>query len=222
MSDSDNLGSAKNQRRFVAAWLNDFPCIEELPNDNTKFLCTICKQKYKVVNKQRLRAHVESKRHQKMQNNEFKRSEKEDAIHKFLPKWLEDIRFKSWLQMVPKDENKFHCTLCNVDRMCTGGVGNLIRHADAPEHVKNSIESGIETLQDIPAEDIHDSIQSFEDRKKTREIQFANLGRAANIPYSTMTKILTFFQETDPTILQHMTAGATKISNIVRNVLGPV
>ena len=36
-----------------------------------------------------------------------------------------------------------------------------------------------------------------------------------------MSQFLKNFQETDPVILQHMTAGKTKVSSIVRNVLRP-
>ena len=221
MSASDNAGSGKEQRRFVAAWMNDFPFIQEVTQDKRKCLCTIWNKEFIVVNKKILKNHIDSQRHQKMQRNELQCREKKETSHIFLEKWLEDIRFKSWLQKVPTDIYKFCWTLCNVERSCASGVSNLIRHAETPEHAGKCIENGIESIDDIPPEIIYDSIDSFENRKKVREIEFAKLGCAGNIPYRTMPKIFKLFQDTDSTVLKHMTAGARKMSNIVRNVLGP-
>ena len=84
---------------------------------------------------------------------------------------------------------KFCCTLCNVERSCASGVSNLIRYAETPEHDGKCIENGIESINDIPPEIIYDSIDSFENRKKVREIEFAKLGCAANIQYRMVPKI---------------------------------
>ena len=71
MSASDNAGSGKEQRRFFAAWMNDFPSIQEVTHDKRKCLCTICNKELIVVIKKTLINHIDSQRHQKMQRNEL-------------------------------------------------------------------------------------------------------------------------------------------------------
>ena len=89
----------------------------------------------------------------------------------------------SWLQAVPEDEIKFRCTLCQVERSCVCGVGNVVRHAEMPDHVQKCKETGLKTLDDLSAEVIYESENSFNIRLKTREVEFVQLGCDTNTPY---------------------------------------
>ena len=122
---------------------------------------------------------------------------------------------------MPEDETKFRCTLCQVERSCACGICNVVRHAEMPDHVKKCKETGLKTMDDLLAEVIHESENSFNVRLKTREVEFVQLGCDTNTPYRTMPKFLKFFQETDPAILHKMIAGAAKVSAVVRNFLAP-
>ena len=218
MSTGNNAGPAKKQRPLITSLMKGYPFLQEVHDDGKKVLCTICNQELLAVSMQRFQSHVESKTHQKnLNHNEGKDSKSK----KFSLKWLQDVRFDSWLQAVPEDETKFRCTLCQVERSCACGVSNVVRHAEMPDHVKKCKENGLKTLDDLSAEVIYESGNSFNVRLKTREVEFVQLGCDTNTPYRTMPKFLKFFQETDPAILQKMTASATKVSAVVRNFLAP-
>ena len=79
-------------------------------------------------------SHIESKTHQKNLNHN---EGKDNKSQKFSLNWLQDVRFDSWLQAVAEDETKFRFTLCQVERSCECGVGNVVCHAEMPDHVKN-------------------------------------------------------------------------------------
>ncbi|CAH0561707.1 unnamed protein product [Brassicogethes aeneus] len=180
--------------------VSTFECLEEFPDDSRKVFCKICKATILALSMKRANIHVNSRHHQKKLNGE------EIPIRKFELKWLQDIRFKLWLEVVPGDEFKFRCKICNVDRTCIGGISNVTRHAQQPEHVNNCKTAGVQSMDDLQGEDIYDSVQSFENRRIIRETEYAKLGCLTNTPYQTMGKFLKFFQETDPAVLQKMTA----------------
>ena len=145
--------------------------------------------------------------------------DKQSRSGKFLLKCLEDVRFESWLQVVLNDEHKFHCTLCNFYGSCSGSMSNILRHAEKEDHIQKCKEAGFKTLDDLSAENIYESETSFHAQLKQREIEFVELGVSTNTPFRSLPKFLDFFPKTKPAILQSMTAGATKASAVVRNVL---
>ena len=218
MSTGDNAGPAKKQRRLITSLIKGYPFLQEVHDDGKKVLCTIRNQELLAVSMKRFQSHVESKTHQKNLNHN---EGKDNKFQKFSLKCLQDVRFNSWLQAVPEDESKFRCTLCQVERSCACGVGNVVRHAEMPDHVQECKETGLKTLDDLSAEVIYESENSFNIRLKTREVEFVQLGCDTNTTYRTMPKFLKFFQETDPANLQKMTAGATKVFALVRNFLAP-
>lgn len=61
---------------------------------------------------------------------------KKKVKRSFSEAWLNDERFKSWLQKVPSDDSLFHCTICTKNFMC-GPVSNIIRHAESAQHKTN-------------------------------------------------------------------------------------
>ena len=71
MSASNNADFGKEQRRFVSAWMNDFPFIQKVTQDIIKCLCTICKKELIVFDKKTLKNHIDSQRHQMLQRNEI-------------------------------------------------------------------------------------------------------------------------------------------------------
>ena len=118
---------------------------------------------------------------------------------------FQDVPFDSWMQAVPDDETKFRGTLCQVEGSCACGVGTVVRHAQIPDHVKKCKETDLKTRDDLSAEVIYESENSFNARFKTREVEFVQFECDTNTPYRTIPKFLKFFQETDPAILQRMT-----------------
>ena len=90
-----------------------------------------------------------------------------------------------------------------------------------PDHVKKCKETGLKALDDLSAEVIYESENSFNVRLKTHEVEFVQLGCDTITPYRTMPKFLKFCQETDPAIFQEITASAAKVTAVVRNFLAP-
>ncbi|EZA61389.1 hypothetical protein X777_12296 [Ooceraea biroi] len=70
----------------------------------------------------------------------------------------------------------------------------------------------------------NESFLSFNEQTKAAEIRFAALMAEKNIPFHSAQDILSFFQEIgqNSNILNNMTTGRTKCSNIISNVLYPV
>ena len=133
MSTGDNAGPAKKQRQFITSLMKGYPFFQEVHDDGKKDFCTICNQELLAVSMEMFQSHVESKTHQKNLNHN---DGKDNKCKKFSLKLFQDARFDSWLQEVPQDETKFRCTLCQVERSCACGVGNVVRHAEMSDYVK--------------------------------------------------------------------------------------
>ena len=146
---------------------------------------------------------------------------KDNESRKFAQKWLQDIRFESWLKMVPNDERQFRCSVCSLNASCDGGVSNVLRHAEKSEHIQNCQKLGIKYLDQLQPEEIYESKISFKNRVKSAEADYVRLICETNTPFHSAPKFLHFFQNVDPAILKAMTAGATKVFAITRNFLGP-
>ena len=218
MSASDTGGPAKPQKHLIETYLQHYRFFKEDLKDSSSIFCAICNLSFQATKTQKIEKHLNSKFHLKNSNDD---EDKQSRSGKFLLKWLEDVRFESWLQVVPNDEHKFRCTLCNFDGSCSGGISNILRHAEKEGHIQKCKEAGSKTLNDLSAENIYESETSFHAQLKQREIEFVELGVSTNTPFRTLPKFLDFFQKTKPAILQSMTAGATKASAIVRNALAP-
>ena len=83
MAASDNLGPKRQQKKFVRKWLEEFPCINEIDGDETRFFCTVCNKDFAAVNAGRVRNHLESKGHEKYANNDNVFGKKPVVSHKF-------------------------------------------------------------------------------------------------------------------------------------------
>ena len=83
MAVSDNWGPRKQQKKFVSKWLEEFPCINEVDGDETRFFCTVCNKDLAAVNAGRVRNHLESKRYEKCVNNDNVIGRNPVVSHKF-------------------------------------------------------------------------------------------------------------------------------------------
>ena len=75
MALSDNLGSKRQQKKFFSKWLEEFPCINEVNGDKTRFFCTVCNKYFAAVNAGRVWNHLESKMHEKWVNTQVRIAE---------------------------------------------------------------------------------------------------------------------------------------------------
>ncbi|XP_033223934.1 uncharacterized protein LOC117177389 [Belonocnema kinseyi] len=120
--------------------------------------------------------------------------------HKFSSSWTIDRRFRDWIKRTPD---------CYEER-----------HVEKERHRDICIERNIATANEIPPEVVQESVDSFKQSVLTAELDYARLGAELSIPFKQMGSILNFFKKIETPVLQKMTAGATKVSGIVRNVLG--
>ena len=81
---------------------------QKVLDDGKKVFCTTFNQELLAVSLQKFQNHVVSKSHQKNLNDD---EGKDNKSKKFLIKWLQGVRFDSWLQTVFEDETRFHFTL---------------------------------------------------------------------------------------------------------------
>ncbi|EFN66151.1 hypothetical protein EAG_15499, partial [Camponotus floridanus] len=143
---------------------------------------------------------------------------------KFQQKLLEIQRFKCWLREVPHDANLFFCSICDMN-LSLAVLWQIYHHAESNVHInkeKNYIETGVSN-EDSNIQ-IKELLLSFDKRKKSAKIRYTVLIADKNIPYQTAKEILNFFQHIrkDPNVLNSMSMGRTKCTNIITNVVCPV
>ena len=132
MSTSDSGGPAKPQKHLIKAYLQHYHLFKEKPKDSSSIFRAICNLSLQATKTQKIEKHLHSKFHLKHSNDN---EDKQSRSGKFLQKWLEDVRFEPWLQVVPNDEHKFCCTLCNYDGSCSGGMSNILRDAEKVDQI---------------------------------------------------------------------------------------
>lgn len=54
---------------------------------------------------------------------------KKSKKRSFLEAWLNDIRYKSWIQKVSSDSSLYYCSICNKKLSCNSI--HVSRHADS-------------------------------------------------------------------------------------------
>ena len=146
MSTSDTGEPAKPQKHLIKAYLQQHYRFFKDPKDSSSIFCAIGNLSFQATKTQKLEKHIHSKFHLKHSNDN---EDEQSRSGKFLLKWLEDVCFESWLQVVPNDEQKFRCTLCNFDGSCSGGMRNILRPAKKEDHIQKCKEACFKTLDDL-------------------------------------------------------------------------
>ena len=148
-------------------------------------------------------------------------------LHKFSHSWLEDRRFKDWLQEVEDDPHSFRCRFCSKNEegpySCRSGRISIQQHSRTKIHTSRCIEAGIEVFDDLDAAVDLELPSSFQNRKTAMEIQYAAFISKFRLSYRVAASVLKFFKALavrDPVVLQDMQMGKSKISCVVGNVLG--
>ncbi|EFN64003.1 hypothetical protein EAG_09299, partial [Camponotus floridanus] len=127
------------------------------------------------------------------------------------------------LREMPHDASLFFCSI--YDKSIAGSLSQIYRYAESNIHInkeKNYIETRVSN-EDSNIQ-INESLLSFDECKKSAEIRYAALIAEKNIAYQTAKEILNFFQHIrkDPNVLNSMSMGRTKCTNIITNVVCPV
>jgi len=145
-----------------------------------------------------------------MESNVVKGAVKKQINRTFQNSWLDEEIFKGWLAL-HSELNKAFCTACNVSIACRRT--NLLRHSQTVKHIyemKNRNQS-FENIENI----------SYCDRKKRAEIKLTAFFAEHNIAFYTADHLIPLIKDicSDPNIVQDLSLGRLKCTNIVKDIL---
>ena len=134
MGDDSGIPAKKRKVAFAPNWLEDErykSWIQRVDGDVYSFHCSLCNKTLSCGS-----GHVKRHHDSHSVNKPCAKSEKGAFKQKFCMSWLEDRRFKSWLQKVPNDPYSCKCLFCGVTFSC--GKSKLERYLDVEEHKTKS------------------------------------------------------------------------------------
>ena len=206
MTDHSEVPTKKRKIAFASGWLLDErykSWICQVDGDEHLFYCSECKQNFSCSSGH-VQRHYESHLKPKT-NNTYNNTEKKKSTYKqkFCHKWLEDIRFKSWLKEVPNDPYSCRCSFCNVTLSC--GVSKLERHLQVVEHKRKSKDND---LLVINSSEVDLNSFSFVDMKRIFEIRFSALVAQQQVAFTIGNECLKFFQG----LFNHSDLGSLQVS----------
>lgn len=138
----------------------------------------------------------------------------------FRNEWLQNTKFKSWLQAPSKGSIKPVCNFCLTTVPC--GKSGLERHAKSAMHMKNT---GLQNSQMSINQAIQNSVQNCNFSLKTESRVCAFLAEH-NLSFSLSQPLLKLIKASCPTNtsekekLQNLKMSSTKCTNIIRQGLG--
>lgn len=139
---------------------------------------------------------------------------KKRKIREFQSSWLDEDVFKGWLAPYHQ-ENKAICTACNkVIRCCKT---DLIEHSQTVKHVeKINLNNTIDDTSDDTFSEL-----SHKNKIKRAEIKLEAFFAEHNIAFSTAEHLIPLLKDIcmDPKVVQDLSLGRLKCTNIVKDVI---
>lgn len=137
---------------------------------------------------------------------------------RFQAAWLEEEKYKNWLQPVPEDQNKAFCKACCSSFIC--GKTEINKHSNGVKHKEN-----LKSIENTPNIKSIFQINSSEVNKvKTAEIKISAFFSEHNIAFQTIDHLIPVLKNVlpDSKILENLTLGRTKCTQIIKEVITPL
>ncbi|XP_063244623.1 uncharacterized protein LOC134545381 [Bacillus rossius redtenbacheri] len=154
-------------------------------------------------------------------NSEIHVKKRVTSAKTFQNSWLQEEKFRGWLQPVDSDKNKAFCRACNVAVSC--GKSELEKHAVTGKHVKNvkQIGSNQSILSCFAKKDEN---KVHVDKVKTAEIKLATFFAEHNVAFQVVEHLIPVIKEvfSDSKIAADITLGRTKCTQVVKNIVAQV
>jgi len=160
---------------------------------------------------------------------------------RFQFRWFDDNpSWKIWVKDVPNDPTKFFCQACQTSLVC--GLSEIKKHSLRENHLNNMKKLNLDydinnsAFASTSSVEVNNSKQSqmttqsfsdleenfnFDERVKIAEIRLATFFVEKNISFSISTDLLSLMKDIgkEPGVLQAMSLGRTKLTQIVNKVV---
>lgn len=133
--------------------------------------------------------------------------------------WEQDPKCSGWLGALPNSTFKGHCRACNQDIISE--ITTIKRHARTEKHIANvSLLKKSKRIDKVFATKPDDT--PFEKQIKESEILLSGFFPQNNLSFRLMDSLLPLMKRVFPgsKIAKEMKLGKTKLTNIVKNVIG--
>ncbi|CAG9840758.1 unnamed protein product [Diabrotica balteata] len=139
---------------------------------------------------------------------------------KYRKDWEDDANFRGWLRP-GKSNSDAYCTVCNKT-ISIGATGKsiLLRHKETTQHIK--LTKSAKKQQTLTSMSKFKNVNSLEDSAKQTDIYVAAYVTEHNISYSAAEHLPKLIEKIcpDSEIAKKMKCGRTKVSSVVKNVIG--
>lgn len=141
-------------------------------------------------------------------------------VQNFRQQWLKDPTFKDWLLPDTNDVTKAKCAYCPGTSM-VAELSNLKTHASSKKHLGNQPGSSGKT-QKLTSFGFQKGLTPQNKEKARAEIKLAAFFAEHNIAYSVADHLADLLKEvvTDSKLIKEIELKRTKITGVVKNVLG--
>lgn len=135
----------------------------------------------------------------------------------FCEKWLQDLKFTSWLRPDQNSKASTKCISCNVT--IASEMASLNRHLHSKKHSLSS-----NSLSKIPSlmESFFPKFTPLKQKIKSAEIKQTAFIAEHNIPFLAMDHLSELIKSLDPEseVLKNIQLKRTKTTSIMKNVIG--
>lgn len=222
----------KRKRCFSDSWLTDdrFKLwLRKVPSDDSLYYCTVCDKNFSCNTN--LLKHTTSACHKNTSScdninisSSLNIPEKKKFKQQVRQQWFDIKELKPWLREVAHDKNLVFCCIC--EKNITAHLSSIYRHANSAMHTHNCNIKNIVNTCDVNDDDDDDdeTFVTFDEQKKSAEIEYSLLIADKNISLDTAQSILNFFKKVgkNSKVLESMNISRKKCTKIISNVLCPV